>query len=276
MDKYKDFSLKEDILDNLYLDNATLFLKQIPDNIVDLVITSPPYDDLRDYNDSLTWNYDEFQKIANELSRIIKKGGVIVWVVGDKVANGNKSLTSFKHALYFQSIGLNVFDVIIYKKTGTGPPHKNRYFNTFEYMFVLTKGRPAKVNLLSDKKNKWAGKTTFGVVSRREKDGSLTKKGRKTINDYSVRTNIWEYKNGMGFTSSNPIAHFHPAIFPEKLVEDHILSWSESGDLIVDPFMGSGTTAVVANRLGRKFIGIEINEEYYNLAIKRLKDEKND
>jgi DNA modification methylase len=275
MTKYSDFTVKEDILDNLYLDNAALFLKQIPDNIVDLVITSPPYDDLRDYDYSLNWNYDEFKKIANELSRIIKKGGVIVWVVGDKVSNGNKSLTSFKHALYFQSLGLNVFDVIIYKKTGTGPPHKNRYFNTFEYMFVLTKGRPAKVNLLRDKKNKWAGKSTFGVVSRREKDGSLSKKGRKTINEYSVRTNIWEYKNGMGFTSSNPIAHLHPAIFPEKLVEDHLLSWSDSGDLVLDPFMGSGTTAVVANRLERKFIGIEINEDYYNLTIKRLENESN-
>jgi site-specific DNA-methyltransferase (adenine-specific) len=241
-------------------------LKQIEDNFVDLTVTSPPYDNIREYNG---YSFD-FENIAKELYRVTKEGGVVVWVVGDEVKNGNKSLTSFRHALYFQSLGFSVFDVIIYKKTGTSPPNKNRYFNTFEYMFVLTKGRLAKVNLLKDKKNKWAGTTTFGVVSRREKDGSLTKKERKTINEYSVRTNIWEYKNGMGFTSSDSKAHLHPAVFPEKLVEDHIISWSNKNDIVMDIFMGSGTTAKMALLNNRQFIGFEISQEYCEMANKRI------
>lgn len=251
-------------------------LKEFPDNIVDLVITSPPYDDLRDYYGKVTWNNDIFKKIANELFRVVKDGGVIVWVVGDKINNGNKSLTSFKQALYFQDIGFTMYDVIIYEKAGSGPPHRNRYFNTFEYMFVLSKGKPKTIHILKDKPNKWAGKSTYGEVSRREKNGSLTKKGKKTINDFGVRTNIWRYANGKGFSTKDQIAYQHPAIFPEKLVEDHILSWSNPGDLVLDPFGGSGTTAKIAAQLKRKWVLIEALDEYCDIARKRLEDTVNE
>lgn len=250
-------------------------LKEFPDEIVDMVITSPPYDDLRDYEGKITWDFNVFKEIAEELYRVVKKGGVVVWVVGDKTKNGNKSLTSFKHALFFQEIGFNVYDVIIYEKTGAGPPHPNRYFNAFEYMFVLSKGKPKTVHILKDKPNKWAGCSTYGEVTRREKDGTLTNKGKKVIGKYGVRNNIWKYSNGKGFATKDKIAYKHPAIFPEKLVEDHILSWSNPGDLILDPFGGSGTTAKVAEQLGRKWVLIEAVEEYCEIINQRLEELRN-
>ena len=210
------------------------YLKKIPSDSIDMIITSPPYDDLRDYEGKINWNFDVFKVIAEEMYRIMKKGGVAVWVVGDKTKNGNKTLTSFRQGLYFQEIGFNMYDVIIYEKKGTGPPHPNRYFNAFEYMFVLSKGKPKTVNLLRDKKN------------------------------------IWEYSNGKKFSTKDEIAYKHPAIFPEKLVEDHILSWSNPGDLILDPFGGSGTTGKVAKKLDRDWILIEAVKDYCIIAEKRI------
>lgn len=240
-------------------------------NTIDLTITSPPYDDLRDYTNEVEWNFKEFQEIAKQLFRITKPGGVVVWVVGDKVDKGNKSLTSFRQAVYFQEIGFNMYDVIIYEKAGSGPPHKNRYFNTYEYMFVLSKGLPKTINLLKDKQNKWANQTTYGNVTRREKDGTLTDKGKKVVNELGVRTNIWKYTNGKGFSTKDEIAYQHPAIFPEKLAQDHILAWSNEGDIVLDPFGGSGTVAKVAIELKRQWISIEISKEYCELAEKRIK-----
>ena len=250
--------------------DSAVVLSSIKSNSVDLVVTSPPYDELRDYNNDSVWDFNSFKKIARQLYRVIKDGGVVVWVVGDSVVKGNKSLSSFKQALYFQQIGFNMFDVIIYEKAGTAPPHKNRYFNAFEYMFVLSKGNPKTINLLEDKPNKWANHTTFGNVTRREQDGSLTPKGRKVVKPFGVRTNIWRYNNGKGFSTKDKIAYEHPAIFPEKLVQDHIISWSNEGDIVLDPFCGSGTVAKVATMLNRKWVGIEISSEYCKIANERL------
>ena len=250
--------------------DSVVVLSTIKSNSVDLVITSPPYDELRDYNNDSVWDFNSFKKIARQLYRVVKVGGVVVWVVGDSVVKGNKSLSSFKQALYFQQIGFNMFDVIIYEKAGTAPPHKNRYFNAFEYMFVLSKGNPKTINLLEDKPNKWANHSTFGNVTRREQDGSLTPKGRKVVKPFGVRTNIWRYNNGKGFSTKDKIAYEHPAIFPEKLVQDHIISWSNEGDIVLDPFCGSGTVAKVAGMLNRKWVGIEISSEYCKIANERL------
>lgn len=249
-------------------------LGQIPDSSIDLVVTSPPYDKLRHYEnkDGSDWNFETFKAITNELYRVLKKGAVIAWVVGDSVVNGGKTLNSYRQALYFQEIGFKMHDVIIYEKTGTGPPHKNRYFNAFEYIFILSKGKPKTVNLLRDKPNKWAGTQTFGNVTRREADGSLTNKGKKTINEFGIRTNIWKYKNGKGQSTKDEIAYEHPAIFPEKLAEDCIKTWSNEGDIVLDPFGGSGTTAKASLSLNRKFIYIDQVEKYYNLARKRIDD----
>ncbi len=253
-------------------DNCIKFMKKLPDNCIDLTVTSPPYDDLRDYENKLVWDYNTFRKVARELYRVTKKGGVVVWVIGDKTNKGNKSLTSFKHSLYFQEVGFNIYDVIIYEKAGSGPPHPNRYFNSFEYMFVMSKGRPKSVNLLKDKKNSCAGMYTFGDITRREKDGSLTNKGKKVINEYGIRTNIWRYNNGKGFSSKDKIAYEHPATFPEKLVEDHIKSWSNPGDIVFDPFGGSGTTAKVSIKLDRKWLYVEKVEKYCDIAKRRIEN----
>ena len=250
--------------------DSAVVLSTIKSNSVDLVVTSPPYDELRDYNNDSVWDFNSFKKIARQLYRVVKDGGVVVWVVGDSVVKGNKSLSSFKQALYFQQIGFNMFDIIIYEKAGTAPPHKNRYFNAFEYMFVLSKGNPKTINLLEDKPNKWANHSTFGNVTRREQDGTLTPKGRKVVKPFGVRTNIWRYNNGKGFSTKDKIAYEHPAIFPEKLVQDHIISWSNEGDIVLDPFCGSGTVAKVAGLLNRKWVGIEISSEYCKIANERL------
>ena len=260
------------LLGKINNDDCIKFMKKLPDNCIDLTVTSPPYDDLRDYENKLVWDYNTFRKVARELYRVTKKGGIVVWVIGDKTDKGNKSLTSFKHALYFQEVGFNIYDVIIYEKAGSGPPHPNRYFNSFEYMFVMSKGKPKSVNLLKDKKNSCAGMSTFGDITRREKDGSLTNKGKKVINEYGVRTNIWRYNNGKGFSSKDKIAYEHPATFPEKLVEDHIKSWSNPGDIVFDPFGGSGTTAKVSIELDRQWIYVEKVAKYCDVAKRRLEN----
>ena len=259
-------------LNRIHKGNNTTIMNKMPDNSIDLVVTSPPYDDLRDYDNKnkLIWNFDVFKKVAKQLYRILKKGGIIVWIVGDKTKDGNKSLTSFKQALYFQKLGFNIYDVIIYEKAGSGPPHNKRYFNTFEYMFIISKGKPKTVNLLADKKNSCGGMTTYSEITRREKDGSLTNKGKKVINEYGVRTNIWRYNNGKGFSTKDDIAYKHPAIFPEKLVDDHILSWSNPGDIVLDPFGGSGTTAKESIKLNRKWIYIDSVEKYCKIAEERI------
>lgn len=239
-------------------------MKQLPNNSIDLVITSPPYDDLRDYNSNI-----DFKKVAIELYRIVKNGGVIVWVVGDKVNKGSKTLTSFKQALLFKDIGFNVYDVIIYEKTSPSAPHKNRYFNSFEYMFIFSKGKPQTVNLLKDRKNKYGG-TYSGVVTKREKNGTLTTKGKKLIEEYGIRTNIWSYAVGNNKSTTDKIAFKHPAIFPEKLAQDNILSWSNPDDIVLDIFMGSGTTCKMAYLNHRHYIGFEINKNYFNIAKERI------
>lgn len=257
-------------LNTIHNEDAEIFLKKIPADSINLTITSPPYDDLRDYENQLEWDFEKFKKIAKELYRTTAKGGVVVWVVADKTHKGNKSLTSFKQCIYFQEIGFNVYDVIIYEKSGTAPPHPNRYFNSFEYMFVLSKGQPNTINLLKDKPNKWAGCSTFADITRREKDGSLTNKGKKIVNEFGVRTNIWRYNNGKNFTTRDKIAYQHPAIFPEQLARDHILSWSNKGDIVMDIFGGSGTTAKVSQILERNWIYVEKVEKYCKIASERL------
>lgn len=262
-------------INKVFLGDSRQILPTLPKNSIDLILTSPPYDALRDYKGG-SWNFEIFQDIARELYRVLKPGGVIVWIVGDQTIHSNKTLTSFRQALFFQSLGLKAYDIMIYEKSGTGPPHKKRYFNAFEYMFIFTKGVPNTVHLLTDKKNKWGGYTTFSDVTKREKDGSLTNKGKKKIQEFGVRTNIWKYINGKGFSSKDKIAYKHPAIFPEKLAEDHILSWSNPGDVVLDPFAGSGTTLKKACELGRKWIGIEVSSEYISIIDERLKNVSND
>lgn len=245
-------------------------LKTIPSNSIHLTITSPPYDNIRDYNG---YNFAE-ENIIKELFRVTKSGGVVVWVVGDATINGGESGSSFRQALKFMEHGFKLHDTMIYEKNTSSFPAKrngNRYTQIFEYMFVFCKDKIATANLISDKPNKWAGHTNWGKNTNRLKNGELQETTDiKPVPDFSPRNNIWKYNVGKGFNSKDKESHEHPAIFPEQLAEDHIMSWSNEGDIILDPFSGSGTTSKMAKKNGRKYIGIDISEEYCKLATKIL------
>lgn len=240
-------------------------MRKIPEESIDLTITSPPYDNLRTYNG---YSFD-FESIARELYRITKSGGVVVWVVGDSVVKGSETMTSFKQALFFNKIGFNLHDTMIYQKTGIPFPSKTRYLQCFEYMFVLSKGKPKTINLLEDRPNATAGQTRKSRKYR-TKDGTFVKGSEKPIKEYGVRFNIWKYQTGQYKSTKDLEAFKHPAIFPEALAEDHILSWSDEGDTVLDCFMGSGTTGKMALLNKRKFIGIEISKEYCEIAKERI------
>jgi len=346
-------------------------LKELPGDSIDMVVTSPPYDDIRFYSDEFTAAFgktagdfggDEkafrralnsfrkekiahkleennrysfpFEQIANELHRVIKPGGVVVWVVGDAVENGSESGSSFRQALYFKDAGFNIHDTMIYEKNGTSFPARrdgNRYSQIFEYMFVFSKGKPKTHTLICDKPNKWTGWGSFndkfnfdsidencsesekrelfslirktlksvgysetqngltiddasfdfrkvdysklgvGISSMRGKDGKLKNRVQKPVPEFSPRNNIWRYNTGKNFSSKDKIAFEHPAIFPERLAEDHILTWTTEGDVVLDPFIGSGTTTKMAHLNNRNWIGIDISEKYAEIARERMK-----
>ena len=240
---------------------------------VDLTVTSPPYDDLRNYKRSLEWNFDIFKQVAQRLYQITANGGVVVWVVGDKTIKGSESGTSFKQALYFKEIGFNLHDTMIYAKNNPVPLNHNRYEQQFEYMFILAKGKPNRFNGLREE-CKYAGLKRNEKNRRYRKDANGDfKTGKITpTKDTKLKYNIWFYQVGNGQSTTDKFAFEHPAIFPEKLAQDHILSWSNEGDTVLDCFMGSGTTGKMALLNNRKFIGIEKVEEYFEIAKKRIEE----
>lgn len=248
---------------------------EIATESIDLVVTSPPYDNLRVYNG---YSFDSVS-IIKELYRVVKKGGVVVWVVGDAVIKGGESGNSFRQALAFQYIGFLIHDTMIYEKNGAAypaNPKSNRYSQVFEYMFVFSKGKPKTHNLICDKANKWAGSGTFGQNSERQGDGSIKKRGEFIVKDFSPRNNIWKINNGFGYTTKDKYAYEHPAMFPEALARDHIITWSNPGtDVILDPMGGSGTTSIMAQELGRQWITCDISQEYCELTQKRFKNRFN-
>ena len=246
-------------------------MKLLDDNSIDLTVTSPPYDNLRKYNG---YSFD-FENTAKELFRITKEGGIVVWIVGDKTDKGSETLTSFKQALYFKELGFNVHDTMIYAKNNVyaHDPRNKRYKQCFEYMFIFSKGKPNTYNEIKDRPNKHAGKTLTGTKGR-TKDGVKRELKPIVMGDFQARFNIWEYTTG-GSVSKDKIAFKHPAIFPEKLAEDHIISWSNEGDIILDCFMGSGTTAKMALLNNRNYIGFESSEEYCSIAKKRIENAQN-
>ncbi len=250
-------------INNIYNVDCLVGMKKMPNECVDLVVTSPPYDDLRDYN-GYSFN---FQEIAKELFRVVKKGGVMVWIVGDKIKNGNRSLTSFKQCIYFQDIGFNVHDVMIYQKKNTPFMRSNAYTNCFEFMFILSKG---KVNTFNPLKTKTVRHGVEKLVSNKKADG-INNKVVAELKKEKTLINIWSYAVGLGGSTNDKIAFEHTAIFPEKLARDHILSWTNEGDLVFDPMSGSGTTCKMAKLSQRNYLGMEISEKYTELAIKRLK-----
>ena len=238
-----------------------------PDSI-DLTVTSPPYDNLRTYNNSSTWGWAEFSAIAAGLWRVTKPGGVVVWVIGDATIKGSETGSSFKQALFFKECGFNLHDTMIYQVPGAGAKGSNYcYWQVFEYMFVFAKGKIKTVNRLKDKPNKKAGtKCTTNKQSRSCVNTRLHPKNGTIVQPFGYRDNVWVIPSGNGHGDYTG----HPAPFPEKLAHDHIVSWSNEGDTVFDPFMGSGTTGKMAKQLNRDFIGIEIDAEYFEIARQRI------
>ena len=216
-------------INKLYCIDNLEGMKQLPDNFVDLTVTSPPYDNLRTYNG---YSFD-FENVAKQLFRVTKAGGVVVWVVTDETKNGTESGTSFRQALYFMQCGFNLHDTMFYEAVKP-PANDNRYQQSLEYMFVFSKGNPKSVNLLIDKKNNWAGTKNFGTRTQRDTNGNLKEGSKSVVPQYSRRLNVWKYSTGKGYSASDEYAHEHPAIFPEALAQDHILSWSNEGDTVLD------------------------------------------
>lgn len=269
--------MSKDIKNTIHFGNAVEILSTFEDNSIDLTLSSPPYDNLRTYNGKIKDEviYEDgfsfpFVEMAKELYRVTANGGVVVWVVNDQVKNGGETGSSFKQALKFKEIGFTLYDTMIYHKNGAPFPETGRYSQVFEYMFVFSKGKPKTVNLLRDKPNRWAGHSNFGDPSKRQKEGSLKKVDKFTIAEYGTRYNVWYINNGAGFSSKDDIAFLHPAIFPESLAEDHILTWSNEGDIVLDPMAGSGTTLKMAKINNRHYVGIDINEEYVDLCNRRV------
>ena len=258
-------------LNRIYNMDCLEGMRQMGDKSVDLSVTSPPYDNLRTYKG---FSFD-FEGIAKELYRITKDGGVLVWVVGDATIDGSETGTSFRQALYFKEIGFNLHDTMIWDKGSCRYPETNRYYPCFEYMFVLSKGKPITSNLIEDRKNKYGG----GKVSRgsqiRTTEGEMKPNSafntdrQRAIKIIGVRFNLWNI--AVSASTDGEEVREHPAPFPEQLANDHILSWSNKGDLVLDPFMGSGTTGKMAVIRERQFIGFEIAKEYCEIAEKRIK-----
>lgn len=256
----------------LYLGNCIEVMDDlIKDGVqVDLTVTSPPYDDIRNYKNSLDWNFDIFKNVADRLYKITKDNGVVVWVVSDKTIKGSETGTSFKQALYFKEIGFNLHDTMIYLSDKPPLTHP-RYEQKFEYMFVFSKGKPKTFNPIMEE-CKYAGSSKKARTFRN--DGNNLESTHKTdeVKKYKIKGNVWEYSTGYQKSTKDKIAFRHPAIFPEKLAEDHILSWSNEGDTVLDCFMGSNTTGKMALLNNRKFIGIEKVEEYFELSKERIKN----
>lgn len=236
-------------IDTIYNEDCRDTLRRMPDETVHMVLTSPPYDNLREYE-----GYEfPFEWIAEELHRVLTPDGILVWVVGDATLKGSETGSSFRQALHFMDLGFKLHDTMIYEKnssTYSAHSKSNRYTQIFEYMFVFAKGE-VEASLIADKPNKWAGhKDWAGKIS-------------KPVAEFGVRNNIWRY-----VTSFNGVEH--PAPFPERLAQDHILTWSKPGAIIYDPFMGSGTTAKMAKLNDRNFIGSEVSETYWRRSLERV------
>jgi DNA modification methylase len=243
------------------------YMKLLPDDYIDLTVTSPPYDNLRTYNGNIEqWSFEKFQSIAKNLFRITKIGGVVVWIVNDQTLDGSETGTSFKQAIFFKEIGFYLHDTMIWQKISPFQ-HSNRYIQQFEYMFVLSKGKPKTANLICDRPNVYAGTNIHGT--ERQQDGqtkplSDTQKS-KCVKEFGARYNIWDVPPEKNNETN------HPAVFPYRLCRDHILTWSNQGDIVLDPFLGSGTTRIAAYDTNRNFVGCEIDPDYFKAQEERFK-----
>lgn len=253
--------IKTDHYQLLYGDCAVR-LADIPDQSINLTVTSPPYDNLREYAGFVF----DFDTIATELYRVTRDGGVVVWNVADATIDGSESGTSFRQALKFMDLGFKLHDTMIYEKGNFSNPSRTRYHQIFEYMFVFSRDRPSTFNPIKDKQVTTTG--AFGKNTVRNPDGTMSDRERKDYAAWGMRTNIWRMKTA---GQENPCQSIdHPAKMPRAMAHDHIISWSNPSDTVLDPFAGSGTTGIEALKTGRKFIGIELAPEYFEMTQNNL------
>lgn len=271
-------------LNKIYCMDNIFGIQQLEEGSVDLTVTSPPYSDIRDYK-KFSW---DFKGLAKELYRVTSEGGVLVWIVGDKTVKGSEELTPFRQCLFFNEIGFNVWDTMIYEKNNCPFPSNVRYNQLFEFMFVFSKGKVKTFNPIKISKSEKEiekiinGKLSVESKSYRDKDGNtkradseknmLKRIKESAKNTQKTKGNVWQYNSGYMVGSKDKESFLHPATFPEKLAEDHILSWSKEGDLVLDPFVGSGTTAKMAKLNNRNYIGFDLAQEYCDIANKRLEN----
>jgi site-specific DNA-methyltransferase (adenine-specific) len=249
------------MLNTIFNEDCLDTMARMSDNYVDLILTSPPYGDSRNYK-GYTFN---FEAIVKELWRVLKPGGVIIWVIGDVTTNGSESGESFRQALFFKEVGFNLHDTMIYYKNNPIPTAGKRYHQHFEYMFCFSKGTPNTFNAITED-TKYKG---IANMKNRGKNGELNYKKIERKETKKIG-NVFAYSVGGGISTTDKIAYGHPAIFPEKLAEDQIITWSNPNDIVYDPFMGSGTSLKMAKMLKRNWIGSEIAEEYVKIANTRL------
>ena len=243
--------------------NNEEYLETLPSNSIDLIVTSPPYDEIRKYS-----GYDfNLDNLAMHLCRVIKPGRCIVWVIGDQTVNGCETLTSFQYALLFKQLGMNV-ETMIYEKASYLPINVKRYDHVFEYMFVFSKGKIEVFNPLKKDRKFFDSRVTKKM--HRSKEGEFDRIGKLSQSPQVKLTNVWKINCAGGQATTDKEAYKHPAIMPEELARMHILSWSNPGETVLDPFAGSGTTLKMALLTGRKYIGVEVSQEYCEIARARL------
>lgn len=254
---------------NLIHGDCLVEMGNIGDGVIDLTVTSPPYDNLRTYNNSLDWGEHVWKPVIQQLFRITNKGGVVVWVVGDATVNGSETGTSFKQALWAKKCGFNLHDTMIYAKNSYMPLTHNRYEQAFEYMFIWSKGKPNTFNpIMIPSLTSGTKRYRGGSKSKETSYAERLRDERTVVNSHKQHPNIFYYDVGKNEKT------LHNAPFPEQLAHDHIISWSNKGDKVLDPFTGSGTTGIACKNLGRSFIGIEKDESYFNLAKQRIESHK--
>ena len=254
-------------LNQVYQGDCLEVMQDIDDDSIDLTVTSPPYDDLRTYKGSIKdWGEKVWQEIIKDLYRVTKKGGVVVWIVGDKIEKGSETGTSLKQGLWSKECGFNLHDTMIWEKPNFSMPSSNRYHQIFEYMFVLSKGAPKVFNGILDRKNKYG--VCFGKNTVRTMNGEMEELKKPKAREYGLRFNVWKNNTvGQDFMCKKLS---HPAMFPEQLAKDHIISWSNENDVVLDPMAGSGTVGKAAKNLNRNYILIEKELEYVEICKQRL------
>lgn len=246
-------------------------MRNLPDGGIDLTVTSPPYDDVRDYGGH-RWGFEKFQMVAAELLRVTKDGGVVVWVVQEQIRQGAESGTASRQRLHFMDIGFMSYSTMIMVSKGVRLPQPRRYVNQFQYALVLSKGRPRSVHLLRDRANSTAGGRSEGGI--RDRSGCMERRDypERVISEVGLRTNVWSYDVGWMKSTTDAYAFHHPALMPERMARDHILSWSRPGDVVFDPMAGAATTCKMALLSDRRYLGFELHEPYFRLAQRRMQE----